>query len=240
MIPKKIHYCWFGGAPIPEKDKRCIDSWRLFCPDYEIIEWNESNYDINKNLYMKQAYINKKWGFVPDFARYDIIYTHGGIYLDTDVEILKPLDNLLVNEAFMGYEDDKFINGGIGFGAEKGNKIIKSLRDMYNDLNFVNEDGSLNLTPSPKYITDLLQTKGLSSNNTEQLIENVRIYPRDFFSPKEYISNRIKITDNTYTIHHFNASWKSKREIRVLKIRRIMGEKLFWRLVKLKKMIRGN
>ena len=103
MIPKIIHYCWFGGAELPEKDRKCIESWKKFCPDYQIIEWNENNYDVTKNTYMYQAYQAKKWGFVPDYARLDIIYQHGGIYLDTDVELVKNLDSLLENDAFMGF-----------------------------------------------------------------------------------------------------------------------------------------
>ena len=162
-IPKIIHYCWFGGAPIPEKDKACIESWRKFCPDYEIIEWNESNYDITKNRYMKEAYDVKKWGFVPDYARLDIIYTQGGIYLDTDVEIIRNMDPLLEDEAFMGFEDGKFVALGLGFGAAKGNPHIKAMRDVYEGVSFIKPDGSFNTLPSPHYTTDYLLGEGLET-----------------------------------------------------------------------------
>ena len=123
MIPKVIHYCWFGGNPIPEKDRRYIEGWKEKCPDYEIIEWNERNYDVSKNKYMAQAYEEKKWGFVSDYARLDLVYQYGGIYFDTDVELLKPLDNLLELEMFCGFESTKYVNFGIGFGAEKENPV---------------------------------------------------------------------------------------------------------------------
>lgn len=240
MIPKIINYCWFGGKDLPEKDRKCIDSWKKFCPDYKIIEWNESNYDLKKNAYMNEAYTMKKWGFVPDYARFDIIYNFGGIYLDTDVEIIKPIDELITNEAFMGFEDGINISVGIGFGAKPGNKIILGLRDMYENIHFINSDGSLNLKPSPAYITDYLVAKGLKQNNSEQFIDNVRIYPRDYFSPKDYISEKINVTKNTYAIHLFNASWKSPYQKRVMKFRRIIGEKNFWKLVEIKHKFKGN
>ena len=118
MIPKKIHYCWIGGNPLPELAIKCIESWKKYCPDYEIIEWNEKNYDFRKNQFMREAYDEKKWGFVPDYARLDIIYEHGGIYLDTDVEIIKPLDSLLKEQGFAGMEQPGIVALGLGFGAE--------------------------------------------------------------------------------------------------------------------------
>lgn len=232
MIPKKIHYCWFGGGEIPEKDKKCIESWRKHCPDFEIIEWNESNYDLSKNKYMSDAYEQKKWGFVPDYARFDIIYTHGGIYMDTDVEIIKPLDGLLDCQAYMGFEEGDFVNGGIGFGAEAGNPVIKALRDMYDTMDFFKSDGQLNLLPSPYYITEKLEQFGLVRNNKKQSLcdGKLTVYPKDYFSPKDFLTNLIQQTENTYTIHHYNASWFSpqslKRHKTDQKINRIFGKKL--------------
>lgn len=211
-IPKIIHYCWFGGAPIPEKDKACIESWRKFCPDYEIIEWNESNYDIAKNRYMKEAYEVKKWGFVPDYARLDIVYTQGGIYLDTDVEIIRNIDPLLEDEAFMGFEDGKFVALGLGFGAAKGNPHIKAMRDVYEDVSFINPDGSFNTLPIPHYTTDYLLEKGLKQNDTHQQIEGISIYPKAYFCPRDYYTGAMSLTENSYTIHHYNASWLSDKE----------------------------
>lgn len=232
MIPKKIHYCWFGGKDIPEKDKKCIESWKKFCPDYEIIEWNELNYDLTKNPYMYEAYKNKKWGFVPDYARFDIIYSQGGIYMDTDVEVIRPLDEMLECKGYMGFEEGNFVNGGIGFGAEAGNPIIKALRDMYDDVSFILPDGSLNLLPSPYYITDALERFGLKRNNEKQILGDgeLSVFPKDYFSPKDFSTDIIALTDNTFTIHHYNASWLSVKEIKRhrtdQKINRIFGKKL--------------
>lgn len=237
MIPKKIHYCWFGGKEIPKHDRKCIESWKKYCPDYEIIEWNDTNYDLSKSEYMNAAYKEKKMGFVPDYARYDIVYTHGGIYMDTDVEIIRSLDDLLDNKAFMGFEGGLYINGGMGFGAEARNTIVLELRDMYNNISFYNEDGSLNLKPSPFYITDLLIKKGLKQNDTSQNIDGVEIYPTEFFSPKNYESGKINVTPNTFSIHHYNASWTSPGYKFRIKFIRLIGQDNFKRLAKIKKRI---
>jgi hypothetical protein len=204
-IPKTIHYCWFGGKEIPDNDKRCIDSWHKFCPDYEIVRWDESNYDYRKNRYMAEAYSARKWGFVPDYARLDIVYDHGGIYLDTDVEILQNPDALLRNEAFCGFESYAYIAFGLGFGAVKGFPLIKEMRDFYEDKSFVKEDGSLDLTPSPIFQTEALSEHGLLRNNTPQTVEGMTVYPSDVLCP--YQGFKEFVTHNTFTIHHFNASW---------------------------------
>ena len=142
-IPKTIHYCWFGGKPIPEKYRENIASWKKYCPDYEIIEWNESNYDVAKNRFMQQAYQKECWPYVTDYARKDIIYENGGIYFDTDVEVLHSLDNLLFNDFFVGMDDVANINTGAGFGAAKGNSMIQALRDDYEQHSFVDESGRI-------------------------------------------------------------------------------------------------
>lgn len=211
-IPKIIHYCWFGGGPIPEKDQACIASWKERCPDYEIKEWNESNYDVTKNAYMRQAYEVKKWGFVPDYARLDIVYTHGGIYLDTDVEIIRSLDDLLEDDCFMGFEDHEHVALGLGFGAAKGNAHIKAMRDVYEEVLFVQEDGSLNTLPSPQYTTAYLKERGLQQDNSLQTLDGIRIYPVEYFCPRDYFTGQMNLTENSYTIHHYNASWYSKDE----------------------------
>lgn len=215
MIPKVIHYCWFGGNPLPEKDRKCIESWKKYCPDYEIREWNEKNYDISKNKYMLEAYKNKKWGFVPDYARFDIIFNEGGFYLDTDVELIKSLDELRDNEAYMGFECDCFVNGGIGFGAHPQNNMIKNIRDMYNNLSFYKEDGELNLKPSPHYITEFLEKNGLERNNKLQNINGLIIYPIEYFAPKDYYTGVINCTNNTISIHHYNMSWVDPRQKKI-------------------------
>ena len=205
-IPKIIHYCWIGGKPIPEHNRKIMESWKKFCPDYEIIEWNESNYDFTKNSYMKEAYENKQWAFAPDYARLDIIYEHGGIYLDVDVELVRPLDDLLNLKGFAGFESEKFCNLGQGFGAIPKLPIIKELRDYYGNLHFV-KNGTFNKVPSPQYQTECLVKKGLISNNTKQTVSDLTIYPIEYFCPKNFFSGEINLTENTYSIHHFDGSW---------------------------------
>ncbi|MEG1947704.1 MAG: glycosyltransferase [Lachnospiraceae bacterium] len=227
MIPRKIHYCWFGNSPLPEKDQKCIESWKKYCPDYEIVEWNEQNYDINQCIYMKEAYHNRKWGFVPDYARYDIIYREGGIYLDTDVEIIRNIDELLKYEGFMGFESDKYVAAGLGFGAEAGNKVLKEMRDAYHQISFVREDGSLNLKPSPQYTTESLQKMGLRADGSSQQINGMKIFSSEYLAPLCYANNKLKITKNTYSIHWYHASWYGEEERRIMqrvqKVNRIFG-----------------
>lgn len=212
MIPKKIHYCWFGGNPLGEKEKKCIESWKKFCPDYEIKEWNESNFDIDLYPYLRQAYDNKKYAFLTDVVRLDIIYREGGIYFDTDVEIIKNIDSLLDNEAFFAFEDGRYVATGLGFGAVAGNKIVKANRDLYENVNFVNEDGTFNLKACPKYTTELMLEYGLKQDNTEQVIANgVKIYPSECFNPYDYLTDKLNKTPNTYTIHWFANSWSKQR-----------------------------
>ena len=179
-IPKKIHYCWVGGTAKPKSVQYCIDSWKKYCPDYEIIEWNEDNYDFSKNRYMKEAYDNKKWGFVPDYARLDIIYQHGGIYMDTDVEMVANLDDLLEYEGFFGFENtgngQYYVNCGHGFGAVANHPIVKAARDLYDNIHFVNQDGTLNMIPSPQYTTQTLLEYGLVANNKDQELDRVKVF----------------------------------------------------------------
>lgn len=212
-IPKIIHYCWLGGNPKPESVLRCIDSWRKYCPDYEIREWNESNLDISMNNYTRQAYEAKAWGFVPDYLRLWIVYTCGGIYLDTDVQIIRNFDPLLKEKGFMGFEDDEYVCLGMGFGAEAGNPMIKKQMQAYDDLSFYNEDGSLNRTPSPHYTTRVLRECGLKTNDgTVQYIDGCACYPPEYFCPKSFRTGMLKLTKSTYSIHQFDASWYSEEE----------------------------
>lgn len=219
-IPKKIHYCWVGGNPKPQSVLYCIESWKKYCPDYEIIEWNETNYDFTKNEYMRQAYEAKKWGFVPDYARLDIIYEHGGIYLDTDVEIIRSFDELLSNECFFGFEDtgdgEYFVNCGQGFGAVAKHNVIKTARDLYDHVDFVDSNGEINLIASPYYTTKSLKNIGLVQENKDQFLSGVKIYATDVLCPKNFRTGKIKTTSRTVSIHHFTASWvdeKIKKEM---------------------------
>ncbi len=207
QIPKKIHYFWVGGNPMPEKYIQCIESWKRFCPDYEIIEWNESNYDITKIKYMKEAYENKKWGFVPDYARLDIIYNNGGIYLDTDVEIVKSFDDLLDCDAFIGFESRYYVNAGSGFGAKKYNNAIKKMMEIYEKESFVNPDGTLNMIASPSYQTAVLKKLGLECNGMYQKLKDIEVFPANYFSPKSFYTGINWQDENTYSIHHYDATW---------------------------------
>jgi len=214
MIPKIIHYCWFGGDVIPEHDKKCIESWKKFCPDYKIVRWDESNYDYTKNKYMREAYEAKKWGFVPDYARLDIVYENGGIYLDTDVEIIRNIDDLIENRAYMGFEVGEIaVNPGLGFGAEKGFPLFKRMmEDIYGNRNFKTGDGDYDLTPSPTLNTNFLSDLGLIRNNEIQTVEGMRVYPSDWFCPIDTASAVFNPTENTHTIHYFHASWLTPEE----------------------------
>ena len=230
MIPKKIHYFWVGGNPMPEKNKACVTSWKKFCPDYEIIEWNESNYDFSVCAYMAQAYESRLWGFVPDYARLDIIYREGGIYLDTDVELLKSLDSLLSCKAFFGFENPSSVAPGLGFGAEPGNEILKQMRDSYHSFSFYKEDGTPNLIPSPVYATKILTSYGLKPNGKRQSVHGIELFPAEYFAPLCYTDGRLKVTENTFSVHWYQASWhtpKQKKRIRrIQKINRIFGRRL--------------
>lgn len=214
MIPRVIHYCWFGNGQIPSMEQKCIDSWKRICPDYEIKLWNENNYDVGKNNYMKQAYESKKYGFVPDYARLDIIYNHGGIYLDTDVEVVRSFDSLLMLKGFMGFESKNLVALGLGFGATPGNSIIKKMLDDYNDRNFLKTDGSMDLTASPFIQTELLKGCGLKLDNNFQQIDDMVILPAECLCPDNNMFPHV--TENTFSIHKFSGSWTSDVEKKML------------------------
>ena len=211
-IPKIIHYCWFGGNPLPEMAIRCIESWKKYCPDYEIIEWNEHNFDLDINDYVKEAYEAKKWAFVSDVARLYALVNHGGIYMDTDVEVIKPLDELLEFEAFSGFESEKRIPTGI-MACGKGHRMFAELLQEYEGEHFKQEDGSLDMTTNVTRITNACLKYGLKLNNQFQCVNGFTLLPKDYLCPKDYETKEINITKNTYTIHHFDGSWHSKEDV---------------------------
>jgi len=210
MIPKIIHYCWFGNNPKPNSVLKCIESWKKFCPDYEIKEWNETNFDININLYCKQAYEAKKWAFATDYIRLWVIYNNGGIYLDTDVELIKPIDPLLEHNCFLGRQPGFQVNTGAGFGAIKGHALIKIMLDDYENIPFVKDDGEFDLWTCPHRNSQWLFKNGLKGDDSYQEIADAAIYPIEYFSPLEAYSRNLNITENTYSIHHCDASWNPK------------------------------
>lgn len=207
LIPKKIHYCWFGGNPIPEKNLAWMESWKRHCPDYEIIRWDESNYDISRNRYMQEAYQSKKWGFVSDCARIDIIYHEGGIYLDTDVELVKSLEDLRYQEAFMGVEASLKINLGLGFGSIPHFSLWKELLEMYEKTSFLNEDGTLNQTACPQLQHDVYVRNGFVCNGEWQTVGGASVYPVAVLSPKDLYTEETVMSPHAYSIHHYDASW---------------------------------
>ncbi len=213
MIEKVIHYCWFGKNPLDERSKKCIESWKKYCPDYTIIEWNESNFDINSNIFVKEAYESKKWAFVTDYVRLYVLYNYGGIYMDTDVELLQNLDSFLNNVAFSGFENNALIPTGI-MASEKHGEWINYLMSYYNNRHFINSDGTLNTSPNTGIITNMTISKyKIEMDNTYQEIKNVLVlYPSEFFCPKNHLTGEIELTDNTVCIHHFNGSWITKKE----------------------------
>lgn len=232
QIPKIIHYCWFGGSALPDSALRCIESWKRFCPDYEIKRWDESNYNVNTCPYTAQAYAAGKWAFVSDYARFDILYTHGGVYFDTDVEMIRPIDDILERGPFMGIEQSDegfFVAPGLGMAAAAGHPVYQKMLSGYQMMNFLNPDGTYNQTTVVKYTTDLLCGFGLKNTKEIQTVEGIHIYPWDYFCPMEYRTGKISCTPNTRTIHHYSATWFSKEDRRcravVLFATRIFGTK---------------
>ena len=219
MIPKKIHYCWFGGNPKPKLAEKCFRSWKKYCPGYEIIEWNEDNYDLSAApLYVRQAYEAKKWAFVTDFVRLQVVCDQGGIYLDTDVELRKPLEQLLENRAWFGFEDGAHVNTGCGFGAEAGHPVLREIMEDYRKIPFLLDDGSYDILSCPQRNTGAFLRRGLRQDNSRQLLEgDVLILPSDHLNPKDWKTGEIRITENTLSIHHFGASWYTPEMMRELK-----------------------
>lgn len=222
MIPKIVHYCWFGGNPLPELAQKCIASWKKYLPEYEIKEWNEKNFDVYQNLYVKEAYEARKYAFVTDYVRLYALYHEGGIYMDTDVEVLKPLDCFLVHNAFSGFEDDYNIPTGIMASEKKGKWVEENLQYYYN-RHFMNSGGEIDTTTNVEIITNYMMKYGLLKNNTYQDFPGLfTIYPKDFFCPKDHGSGNIYLTENSYCIHHFMMSWLPSKQVRISNIKRKM------------------
>ncbi len=209
VIPKKIHYCWFGGGDMPPRFQKNIDTWRKYCPDYEIVRWDENNYDMTKNRYMRQACEKHMWGYVSDYARLDVINQYGGIYLDTDVEAVRSFDSLLGYGLFCGFQDRDYVNFGVGFGAKSGHPILEELLGLYGELSFINKDGSLNLTTCPIYQTQILERHGLQSNGMPQRIEDCLVLSAEYFSPFNMFGFGW-VTEQTFSIHQYAGSWEKK------------------------------
>lgn len=213
-IPKVIHYCWFGENEKPYSVEKCIKSWRKVCPDYQIIEWNEKNLDISAfPQFVQDAYRAKKWAFVTDFVRLYIVYQYGGIYLDTDVELIKRLDALLSYVAYFGFEEGMYINTGLGFGAEKGLEILEELMESYRTISFPENDCEIKEVSCPKLNTRVFLQHGLIVNDQRQVLDgNILILPSVYLCPLEYSTRILKKTQETYSIHWFRGSWNTLEE----------------------------
>lgn len=208
MIPKIIHYCWFGGNELPDTVKECIASWEKYCPNYEIKRWDESNYDVNKNQYTREAYLNKQWAFLTDYARLDILYNEGGVYMDTDVEMIKSIAPLVEDGPYMAFEQRGRVNTGVGFACEPGNIIVGENKKYYEEKNFQDKNGQFKPEICVKITTKLLIEHGLKyTEDRQQLLDGLTVYPTSFFSPKKMGTERINITNNTYAIHLYESSW---------------------------------
>lgn len=211
MIPKKIHYCWFGGKPLPPLAKRCIASWKKYFPDYEIIEWNENNYDVNKIPYIKEAYAAKKYAFVSDYARFDILYEHGGIYFDTDVEVIRDMSDLIQKGNFAGIEAvSGGLAAGLGIAAQQRATIFEEILESYNKSSFIKPDGTMDLLTVVERVSNIFSKYGFKSNSTEvQYVADFYIYPSEYLCPKDIVNAQCIITPNTCSIHHYDGSWCS-------------------------------
>ena len=239
MIPKVIHYCWFGGAPLPPLAEKCIASWKKYMPGYEIRRWDETNFDIYSHPYTRDAYKAGLDAFVSDYARFKILYEQGGLYFDTDVEIIASMDDTVGRKPFMGFEDDgakgnMAVNPGLGLGAEPGMTLYKEILDRYDTLPFMLENGERNPYSMIALVTDLLQSKGLVGNSGIEWVGGVLVYPKCWFNPFDDATGRLHKTPDTKSIHWYSKSWMPKESrFKVFAkrmARRILGKNFVSRL----------
>ena len=232
MIPKIIHYCWFGGYPIPNDLKRYMDSWKKYAPDYQIIRWDESNFDLNCHPFVESAYNAKAWAFVSDYARLKVVYENGGIYLDTDVELLKNIDFLLENKCYIGVQQHgKLCTTGLGFGAIKYSPVVKEMLNKYNGL-YYNEEIKNDIA-CPWLNNAVIESYGYKYSNKTVVLEEVTIYPSKYFDPLSTGKTSDLLCNDTISIHHYAASWMSKRIRFKRRIIRVLGERNYYRLKKI-------
>lgn len=242
MIPKVIHYCWFGGKPLPKDALEYIESWKKYLPDYEIKRWDESNFDVNSIPYTKEAYQAGKYAFVSDYARFWILYNYGGLYFDTDVEVVAPLYDIIQSGPFMGVEQQKddiiTVAPGLCIGAETHNELLADLIRYYSNTHFVDSDGTLCLTNIVEITTEHLKMGGLQNLQEIQQCCGFNIYPKDYFCPIDYVTRELKVTSNTKTIHHYAESWIPKSTKIKNAIGRILGRDFLGFLVKVKRVLK--
>ena len=241
MIPKIIHYCWFGRGQMSSLALKCIESWKKYLPDYELRLWNEDTFDITSVPYVKEAYEARKFAFVTDYVRLYALYNEGGIYMDTDVEVLKPLEKFLTLPAFSGFESDKEIPTGI-MASEKHGKWAAEMLLYYNhDRHFLKEDGSFDMTTNVHIIGGMMHKNGFVMQNGYQIYKDcIHIFPKDYFCPKGR-TGIVTLTENSYCIHHFNGSWQTPyQKYKKYFFRNILGNRISTFLVKCKRIITGK
>lgn len=237
MIPKKIHYCWFGRGKKPELAVKCIQSWKKYLPDYELKEWNEDNFDLDMYPYVREAYDNRKFAFVTDVVRLYALYTEGGVYMDTDVEVLKSYDAFLHHAGFSGFECYDRVSTGT-MACEKGGKFAKDNLAYYEGKHFLKEDGTPDLTTNVTTITNYFLGLGIKLNNTLQDFPGIfTMYPNDYFCPKNFETKKLTITTNTVCIHHFDGSWRGRSSKIKYKFISLMGPRLAKIFVKMKSLL---
>ena len=210
MIPKIIHYCWFGRGEKPELAKKCIASWRKFCPDFEIREWNEDNCNYLTMPFMAEAYAAQKYAFVSDVMRLIVLEQYGGVYFDTDVEVVRDILPLLDDEGFIGFENDQFVNSGQVMAAVPHQPVVQAMIEEYKKLHFTNADGTMNAVGCPHLNSDVMERFGLVRSGQEQVVAGIHVYPADWFNPLDSVTGRLNKTENTYSIHWYSMSWLPK------------------------------
>lgn len=210
MIPPHIHYCWFGGRPLPRSARRCIESWRRHLPGFTITRWDESNYPIPSTPYTRQAAAMGKWAFVSDYARFDILHREGGIYFDTDVEVIAPLDDIIASGPFMGWEGSPAgygVNPGLGMGAPAAHPFYAEVLRHYAAIPFADPSGRQLPGTVVRHVTDLLMAHGLRADGTMQRVEGITIYPAPYFNPLDDATGRLTLTPDTRSIHRYDKTW---------------------------------
>ena len=245
MIPKIIHYCWFGRGPLPELAQKCIASWKKYLSGYEIKEWNEDNFDVNIIPYTAEAYKAKKYAFVSDYARFWILYQYGGIYFDTDVEVIRPIDDIVERGNFMGFEtepklqvkadaSEASVNPGLGMGVAPGLGIIKKMLDFYEGRHFEFIPGGIGQLTIVHIATEVLLKAGLKQQHGIQQVNDIWIYPAEYFCPINLKTGRIHVKPNTRTIHHYAGTWQDKHFSFKEWIKKVLPESLLLKVIAVK------
>lgn len=239
MMPKVIHYCWFGGKPLPKSAIKCISSWKKYLPGHEIVEWNESNFDVNAVPYVEEAYRCGKYAFVSDYVRFWVLYRYGGLYFDVDVEMIGKIDDIIARGNFMAYEHGMSIAPGLGLGLEAGNALVRKVLDEYESSHFI-VDGRMQMSRTVvNIVSDLLLPLGVERvKEGIDRIGDIYIYHPDYFSPLNHRTDVLMITENSRSIHHYDASWKTPSQKIKDRFIRIIGPKYTRILVNIKNLLK--